>query len=220
MASTDKYLALITGQHRGKPKFAATVLGAVAPLVDLQNLIGTFPAAYDLDSAVGVQLDAVGLWVGRSRTVATPLAGVYFSWDTEGLGWDQGVWKGPYDPDTGVVSLDDETYRVLLRAKIAANSWDGTLPGAKAVLDWAFNDPDTHVFVQDNMDMSMTIGVAGKLPTPIVRALITGGYIPVKPEGVRLNYAVTTVDGAPLFGFDMNNSQVAGWDTGAWASAS
>ena len=45
-------------------------------------------------------------------------------------------------------------------------------------------------------------------------------HIPVKPEGVGLNYAVTTVDGSPVFGFDMNNSQVAGWDTGAWAAAS
>lgn len=37
-----------------------------------------------------------------------------------------------------VDELADEDYRLLLRAKIAANQWDGTPVGAKAVLDIVF----------------------------------------------------------------------------------
>ena len=33
-----------------------------------------------------------------------------------------------------------------------------------------------------------------------------------------MNYAVTSVDGAAIFGFDMNNEYVGGFDTGAWAA--
>nr|WP_230946052.1 DUF2612 domain-containing protein [Burkholderia vietnamiensis] len=63
----------------------------------------------------------------------------------------------------------------------------------------------------------MTIGIAGKVPSAVFLALLAGGYIPLKPEGVRVAYTiVTTVDGAPMFGFDMNNQFVAGFDTGAW----
>lgn len=55
------------------------------------------------------------------------------------------------------------------------------------------------------------------MPSAVFLALLAGGYIPLKPEGVRVNYTVvTTVDGAPMFGFDMNNQFVAGFDAGAW----
>jgi len=36
---------------------------------------------------------------------------------------------------------------------------------------------------------------------------------------VRVNYTiVTSVDTAPLFGFDVNNQYIAGFDIGAWGT--
>ncbi|WP_011298562.1 DUF2612 domain-containing protein [Cupriavidus necator] len=218
MADLTDYTGLITSRHNQRPKFMAVVEALANPMVALQNLLGAMPDAFDLDQAVGVQLDAVGLWVGIGRRVATPLTGVYFSFDTPGVGFDQGNWKGPFDPDTGMTLLDDDTYRLVLRAKIGANHWDGTLEATAAILNSIFNG-DTYVFIQDNQDMSMTIGVAGKVPSAVFLALLEGGYIPLKPEGVRINYViVTSVDGSPIFGFDMDNSLVAGFDTGAWGT--
>ncbi|WP_321789393.1 DUF2612 domain-containing protein [Burkholderia pyrrocinia] len=216
MADLTDYTALITSEHRDKPKFMATIAAVVQPLVDQVNLLQSMPGKFDLDNAVGVQLDDVGLWVGVSRKIRTPLTGVYFSFDIAGLGFDQGTWKGPFDPDTGLTVLDDDTYRLVIRAKIGANHWDGTLEQSAAILNSIF-DADTHVFIEDRQDMSMTIGIAGKVPPATFLALLSGGYIPLKPEGVRVNYTiVTTVDGAPLFGFDMNSPLVAGFDVGAW----
>lgn len=217
MADITDYTGKITSEHADKPKFSAMVAAVTQCFVDAQNGMGAMPDAFDLDSAVGVQLDAIGLWVGVSRNVTTPLAGVYFSFDTAGLGFDQGVWRGPFDPDTGVTSLDDETYRLVIRARIGANHWDGTLEGSKAILDQVFGG-DTHVYIQDNQDMSITVGIAGKVPSALFLALLSGGYIPIKPQAVRVNYyLVTSTEGAPLFGFDMNNQYVAGFDAGAWA---
>lgn len=218
MASTDNYTGLITSQYRDKPKYMAMIEATAQPLVDTMNLLASMPGKFDLDLAVGDQQDAVGEWVGISREVATPLAGVYFAFDTDGVGFDQGVWKGPYDPDSGVTSLDDETYRLLMRAKIGANRWDGTLSGSAAILAAIFTG-DTHVFIEDNQDMTMTIGVSGQIPSALFLALLSGGYIPIKPATVGVDVTVvTSVDGAPIFGFDMDNEFVAGFDVGAWAT--
>ena len=138
MAQLTDYTDLVTSEHSDKPRFMATLSAVAQCFVDLQNGLIDIPDEFDLDNAVGVQLDAVGLWVGISRKVNTPLAGVYFSFDTAGLGFDQGVWQGPFDPTTGVTSLDDDTYRLLLRAKIGANHWDGTLGTSAAILNAIF----------------------------------------------------------------------------------
>lgn len=216
MAELDDYTALITSEHSDKPKFMAVVEMLSAPLVDLMNILGGMPALFDLDVAVGDQLDVLGQWIGLSRDVNTPLVGIYFSFDVDGLGFDQGVWKGPFDPDTGLVSLDDDTYRMALRAKVAANHWDGTPDAAADILD-SLEPSGALVFLEDHCDMSITIGIAGKQPPALYVALLKNGLLSLKPEAVHVNYAVTSVDGAPIFGFDIDNQYVAGFDIGAWA---
>ena len=219
MADLSQYTDLITSEHNKRPKFMAVVETLAEPMVDLQNVLSAMPGKFDLDNAVGDQLDTIGLWVGISRDVPVPLTSVYFSLDIDGLGFDQGSWKGPFDPDAGLTRLDDDTYRLVIRAKIGANHWDGTLEASKAILDSIFGG-GTFVFIQDNQDMSMTIGIAGVIPSAVFLAVLANGLIPLKPEGVRINIViVTTVDGAPMFGFDMSNNLVAGFDTGAWGTS-
>ncbi|MGO4738662.1 DUF2612 domain-containing protein [Bosea sp. 2KB_26] len=214
-ATVDQYLELITSYHRGRPKFVAMMQALVAPVVANYNLTQNMPIAYDIDGAVGAQLDVVGEWVGRSRFVTVPIPGVYFSFDDPLLGFNLGVWKGPYDTGTGLTRLDDETYRTLLRAKIAANNWDGTLPSAKAALDIIFPDGETKLLIIDNQDMTMTFGVAGTIPSILFLVLLSQGYIPLKPEGVRANYRITSA-GGPLFGFNVQNDFISGFNTGSW----
>lgn len=142
MADVSQYLGLVTSEHSSRPKFSAMVAAVAQCFVDQINVMQSIPAAFDLDTAVGVQLDAVGLWAGITRQVKTPL-NVYFSLDTANLGFDQGNWQGPFDPSTGLVSLDDATFRTLIHAKIAANSWDGTVPGAASAYANLFGSPST-----------------------------------------------------------------------------
>lgn len=217
MAAATDYTSLITSEHSSKPRFSAMVAAVAQCFVDQINVLQSIPAAFDLDSAVGVQLDAVGLWAGITRQVKTPLS-VYFSFDTANLGFDQGSWQGPFDPSTGLTSLDDATFRTLIRAKIAANSWDGTIPGAASAYANLFNGSGSYIFIQDNMNMTMTVGVSGKIPSAVLRALFAGNYLHLKPEGVRVDYVVVpSVDSTSLFGFDVSNQYLAGFDTGSWA---
>ena len=218
MITKEQYLALITSEHFDKTKFVETVGAGVDPLAQLQNVLFGLPADFDIDTAVGVQLDALGIWIGRSRRIDTPLVGVYFTWDDLASdGWDSGIWKGPFDPDSSLVDLPDDSYRVLLKAKIAANRWDGTIPGAYEV--WATIFTNSHLIIQDNQDMSMVVGIAGQPLSIVDQALLTNGYIPLKPEGVRIQYYAVAPAVGQLFAWDVDASPaLAGWDAGQWAT--
>lgn len=155
-ADITPYTGLITSNHAVRPKFVATVAASVQPLADSGALLASIPAAFDLDNAVGAQLDVIGQWVGISRNLPTPLTGVYFSLDTTGLGLDQGIIFGPGDSLSGLTAVPDDHYRIMLAAKIASNYWDGTIPGAYAVLAVALASAAFRLMIQDNGDMTLT----------------------------------------------------------------
>lgn len=212
----DEYLDLIPSQHRQKTRYVATVETLLRPLDAVAGLLEKMRIAFDLDTAIGAQLDAVGVRVGRARQLHTPLEGVYFSWDVAGIGWQEGVWKGKHDPDTGIVSLPDDIFRMLLKAKVAANSWDGSTPSAYDAWEVAFADMGSVILIQDNQDMSMIVGIAGARLTPVFEQLLLQGYVPLKPEGVRIRWYAVTPDGGPLFAWNCDSPALAGWGKGRW----
>jgi len=214
-----QYTSLITSEHNQRPKFMAMVSLLAQWAVDRQNMLASIPGLYDIDNAVGSQLDAVGLWVGASRNLSVPLTDVYFSFDEAGLGFDQGTWLGPFDPTTGLVSLPDAQYRILLYANISANNWDGTVPGAYTAWNTIFEPLGYSILIQDNQDMTMYIALIGPSPDAVTLALFTGGYLNLVPAGVGIaGYYFPSIPGVPLFGFDAENSAISGFDDGCWAT--
>jgi hypothetical protein len=164
---------------------------------------------------VGAQLVVVGHWVGHGRYLTVPLRGVYFSFDTAGVGFDQGTWWNPYLPTTQLSALPDDSYRQLLYAKIADNQWDGTIPNAYTFMEKVF--PNGTFFIQDNQDMSISVGVTGVALNAVTTALLTGGYLIFRPSGVRIAYYIApSVSGGTIFGFDLNNTVIGGFDIGSW----
>lgn len=185
MSEVADYLALIPPYNASRPRFVSTVEALVGPLAAGQALLISMIRAFDLDHAVGAQLDAVGVRIGQPRQISVPLAG-YFTLDEAGLGFDEGYWQGRFDPDTGVTSLDDDSYRLLLRARSLANAWDGTIGSAEAIYRVLFAGSGYAVTIQDNQDMTMTVFVTGSAPDPRARALIEGGYLDLTPAGVAV----------------------------------
>lgn len=214
MITEDEYLNLITSEHRDKPKFTAMVALDVSPLVRIQNLLESLIPGYDLDLAIGAQLDVIGKWAGVSRNIAVPVTGVFFSWDDDAsLGWDYGIWFNENDPGS-IVSLPDDVYRTLIRAKIAANNWDGTVEGAYAI--WEIMFPDLFILIQDHQNMTMAFILVGHTVDSLTLALLTGGYIPLKPEGVLVSSYVVPANDGPLFAWDTESDFLQGWDVGSW----
>lgn len=186
MASVDDYLALVPSANKVQPKFMAMIALTVQPMVDTINLVESIPSLLDVDLAVGQALDIVGEWVNLSRTLRAPITGVYFAFDTVGLGFDEGIWFSSDDPATGIVVLDDETYRTMLKLKIAANVWDGSMEWANQALQNAFGtqgDPPV-VWIEDNFDMTMSYMTSSMVA--LIQQLVAGGYMPFKVAGVRL----------------------------------
>lgn len=211
----DDYLNLITSEYRQKPNFIAVATAGINPLLQIQTVLQSMIPKFDVDVAVGDQLDIIGEWAGISRNLAIPISGVYFSWDgaDANLGWDAGIWQPPLAP-TEVTSLPDDSYRILLKAKIAANQWDGTTTGAYAIWDSVFTE--FTILIQDNENMSYDLAIGGGQVDSLTLALITGGYIPLKPEGIRVNFYYVPVGPGPIFAWDLENTLLQGWDEGAW----
>lgn len=221
----SKYTDLITNYHAGKPKFVAHVDLSTRPLTDASTALQGLITAFDIDEAIGVQLDVLGEWIGRTRIVSQPISGVYFSFDTDGLGWDQGVWQGPYDPDAGYTSLSDDTYRIVLKAKIAINNWNGQNDTLPPILETALEGSGLKMQIVDNQDMTISVWVFPEVDISQVSlellSAIRQGYLTVKAAGVWAGDIQTPSIETPsvgnrFFGFDMDNEYIAGFDDGAW----
>lgn len=158
MAITD-YLDTITSQHYDKPNFIAWLTANLNISDDLTDLLSSFDISFDIDTAVGNQLDILGEIVGVLRTL-------------------------DFEPvDTSPVMLDED-YRFLLKSKIVQNTWDGTILGLYLV--WANSVIDPNLIVQDNQNMSFNIILDGAIHTILLQELIVRGYLIPKPEGVRI----------------------------------
>jgi hypothetical protein len=216
MTDVLDYQNLITSEYTNQPNFMAMVGVGVSAGVQVQALMTAMIALFDLDTPpVGDQLDIIGQIVGVSRNLEVPITGVLFSWDaTAAIGWDSGVWPNPLNPDS-ITTLDDASYLLLIRARIAANQWDGTTEGAYSILKILF--PDLNFVIQDYQNMTYSLGVEGMPLDALTIALITQGYLPLRPEGVEIVSYFLPVDSNPLFAWDSSSESLGGWGTGSWA---
>lgn len=216
------------------------------PWADGVGVVGAYAQDYDVDAATGSQLDTVGTLVGIGRTIETPLTGVYFSLDTPGLGLDAGVFQGPTDPSSGINVLADDAFRLLIRARIANNHWDGSLQGAYTLSAGVFSSLGYQLFIQDNSDMTISLGLLPLLnfaqvqdgsasnliaptnnvvinynpvgaPGPIVQALMQGGYLDLRPATVKISSYIWPQQAGSIFAFDIVNDYFDGFDRGQYA---
>ncbi|EOC1346684.1 DUF2612 domain-containing protein [Cronobacter turicensis] len=216
----SKYTELITNYHATKPRFFDSVDLATRHFVDSAATVQGLVEAFDIDSATGAQLDILGQWIGRSRYVKEPIKDIYFSWDDDGPGYDRGVWQGPFDPDDGFTALSDDTYRVILRAKIAINQWDGQNDSLPAILDAATAGSGLGMQIIDHQDMTVSMLIFPETTLESVSleliAAIRMGYLTVKAAGVWSGDILVPSVGTRFFGFDMENQYIVGFDDGAW----
>ncbi len=181
------YTGLITSEYQNSPNYLALVTALLKPISDTSNLLAGLDSAFDVDTAVGAQLDILGSIVGASRTVGFQ----------------------PSDSISPV--LDDDTYRILIKATVARNQWDGKTNSLYPI--WQVLFPSGKIVIVDNQNMTVDITLTGAF-TSIIQDLISHGYIVPRAQGVLINYHFGTL---PMFGFDRQDSYIAGFDTGNWS---
>lgn len=207
-ADITEYTSLITSEHADKPKFMATVEALVQPVADIRATLESLPAEFDVDTAAGAQLDIVGLWVGSSRRLQLTIDDVFFSFNIDGLGFNQGVWLGRFDPTTGLTVLPDDVYRALLKFLVFYNTWDGVSP---------YISDSASVFISDPQDMSEELYFTGDVDNALLLKLFQNGFFDLKPAGVRIagRHHSSATD-LPIFGFGPESPVLGGFGDGAW----
>ena len=161
MPNTE-YLKLVTSQHYDKPKFIAWLTANLEILDDADDIIKSIDTAFDIDSAVGNQLDVLGQLLGVSRYLT-------------------------FQPSVDSPTLDDDTYRFVLKARIVQNQWDGTLPGLYQI--WNLLFPLAPISVKDNQDMTCDITFVSQNFSALQRELLSNGYIIPNSQCVDFSFS-------------------------------
>ena len=234
--ANDYYHRLITSEYRNSPKFTAMVGKMVQYGQDADVVADDIINAFNVDTATTSQLDIIGAIVGVSRKLdfepsAIAIGDIICPTPEELASGEEYPIINTPDPDKldgvdylsgfppeemqGGNLLDDDVFRLMIKARIIQNTWKGTLSELYAL--WQSVFPASKVMqIQDLQDMSYNIVMQGDY-TQLERELILHGYIIPKPEGVRINLLTfVDVDGLPLFSYDYNTMTYSGYDS-YWA---
>lgn len=164
------YANLLILQYIGKPRAYATIQALVQPAI-MDQLPIAVQNAFDIDTAVGVQLDVLGKYVGISRNA--------------------------YD-FSGPVTLNDADYRQMIKIKIIQNNSGSSLSQIQAFLAAFF--PGV-INVYDYQDMSLDYVLQSGIGSQqLAEVFIKSGLLP-RPMGVGLRATVYSPTTDNPFGF-------------------
>jgi hypothetical protein len=188
------YVSTLIHQYNTKPRAQATI--AILLKQSLGDDMATLVLnAFNVNTAVGAQLDTIGKYVGLPRNIGSPTLGLTFGFVVPGYGTGNNpngfltpvtlnnsgvVFYNPGGPGTQNVDLPDNVYRFMLQLKIILNTNDARLSSVMALL-WQFFG--TSVSLVDNQNMTITYTVAANAPAS---SALLAAYLP-KPMGVGIS---------------------------------
>jgi hypothetical protein len=162
---------LLIKQYWEKPKAKAEIELLASTSEKTRAFLAALDPAFDLDNAVGAQLDVLGRIVGISRNVPAVVPKVYFGFSINASSKGFADKFNPlrigapfFDkfsiPFTGL-QLGDPDYRFFIRVKASLNRASAYLSsdnyiGIQDVVLAAF---DGRAYVVDNLDMTLTLYV-------------------------------------------------------------
>jgi len=205
----DYYANLLIIQYNCKPKATQTIKSLLQVLL-AENVYNDILNGYDINTAVGKQLDILGQYIGSDRFFAGfEFTGTFFGFDdafNQGTtstitGFDDafaatpkdGVYLDAFDFAGSDVSLSDTNYRTLLRLKILQNHINHSTGSIEQSLNDTFGND---IFMTDNLDMTMTYFVKD-IPRNLANALLDKRALP-KPTGVKIDNVFL---GTEFYGF-------------------
>ncbi|MFL1477880.1 DUF2612 domain-containing protein [Pseudomonas grimontii] len=184
----------IYAQYRDKPKAVAWYAIARALGGSIEAAAQAVRKSYDIDTAVGEQLNVIGRIVvaPRSFVGSIPMNPALFDLtDGDEFGDDGAMFSALTIDQDG--QLSDELYRLVIKAKIVKNNGDATIENILDGMNFLLPRADV-LRVTDGEDMSFSIEFYGQITSLERYALLNEGLVP-KPQAVRFN--------GFLEGFDM-----------------
>lgn len=182
------YLDLVTSEHSTKPKYMAWLSVLLTPLIDAIKLNEDVKKAFDLNTAIGAQLNIIGKWLEQPRQVG-------------------------FQPTDGSSSiLSDNYYRIVLKAKVVKNQWKGTISNFYSFWNVLFKGQPLQIYLVDNQNMEPVAIIWSSSVDQMMQDLIANNYIVPKPAGLGLT--VRRIDSDTTFGFF--GTEFTGFDTGTF----
>lgn len=192
----------VTEQFKDKDVFDRYVQLMISSSEEVQLVLKDLMQKRSLDTAQGVQLDILGEIVGQPRTLLDTSLLKYFAFDTypdaqsfgdlndNALG---GYWYSLGDALTGNTLLNDEQYRLFIKAKILKNRTTATPNDFLEFVGFVFGTQLNNIIVEGNAEFTILVG---KELNSFEKALLTyttqiDGYdapFMPKPVGVKINY--------------------------------
>jgi hypothetical protein len=196
-------------------------------LCDANNLEQVFKDLIDkrwIETASGINLDILGSIVGQSREFIdaeifdyfgffdSPIAQSFGTVDDPGVG---GRFRIIDEPTQGLRQLNDEEYRLFIKARIIKNSTSSTPEEIISLLSFLF---DTNLILLIDGNTSYDISIGKRLSLNEKSIILNTDIIP-KTAGVRVNYT-TDFDHSNFFSFkgvpgalgfgSINNTELGG----------
>ena len=228
------YVNLLILQYRKLPNAQAHIAALIKQLM-IYDLMIQVRNGYDLDDAVGVQLDILGKYLGNDRIVT----GSAFTRDYFGLvlygatapfDHEPYIQYGDMIPDVqyrryqedaeSLFTLNDEEYRFFLKLKLIQNYSNASNQEIDLFLDQFFGD---NVIFTDRFNMSIsyifgenverlvTIAVSeGLLPKPAAVGLSVTFVPDIENIFIMIQYSGTTPD------FGVGFAEYGGTPAGSW----
>jgi len=142
---TDKARSRYTGTFKDDPVFDCAVRTGISYEQDCLDQFDIYvDQLYNIDKSSGLMLDLIGKIVGQDRILISytdqknfgflghPLAESFGTKANPNIG---GYWKSSSSATTIYRKMSDETYRVVLKARIASNIARGTINDFLAVVN-------------------------------------------------------------------------------------
>lgn len=187
------YSELVTSEYSNSPNFLQTVQLTANGVGDITSVIQSLPALFDLDTAVGSQLDVDGRWIGFARTIGGVVLVQFFGFSDDATALTFGELGNPsvggrfYElgEDTSTTAtLADPEYRLLLQAKILQNDWDGSVAEFESAISDVIAMPTTIIDPGTNVVLIMPSAAVD----PVLSQLLTNYDLLPRAAGVRYQY--------------------------------
>jgi hypothetical protein len=190
ISSWDPWITVIS-QYANSPVIDEMVTSFNAAVDQTENIENFYDLIFNVQTAVGYGLDAIGRIVGVSRTLPLPGGATYLG-NEEANSWT-GFGQGGFYSGNGVSNnfvLGDDNFRTLIYAKMAGNISDGSILSLNQILLTLFAGRGI-CYVADGLDMSMTYTFLFLL-NPVEKAIVEASGVLPSPVGIIVNVSSLT----------------------------
>jgi len=211
---TDTYKNLLIVQYSDKPKAQAHIKLIIGELEKVYQFANQFDTAFDVDLAVGKQLDIIGKIVGINRIVPFAVPKNYFGFDGHEHSFPMNdkfknvvsyPMKSKFEIPFTSGELNDLDYRFYIKAKIVKNYAKATMIdkdnlSLQNAVDYLFNNKS---YLTDAKNMSINLYIGNDFDFSKLQFIKQLDIIP-RPQAVKIYY-ISYVE-KHTFGFYEHNT--------------